>query len=247
MIRSIFGAIALALVSHAAPCAAQDPTPAEQEARAIFEAGRVAFDAARYEDALRHFRHAYQISPRPALLYNIGVAADRLRRDSEALEHFERYLREAPADAPQRADALARVEILRRTLPPVDLPDRPDDADPEEDPITPSPSGFDSLGAWLTIGGGALVLAGGVTMLALGQMDAERVEGASVGTSWADVSDAADRGVWMRTTGWVLSAVGLAVAAFGVSWILVGESSAESAHAELGIGPNGISLRGGWL
>ena len=87
----------------------------DDEARALFNAGRVAFDDARYADALGHFRRAHELSGRTELLYNIGLAADRLRRDEEALEAFEAYLRELP-DSPRSDDIRARVEILRETL-----------------------------------------------------------------------------------------------------------------------------------
>ncbi|MCX7807199.1 MAG: tetratricopeptide repeat protein, partial [Deltaproteobacteria bacterium] len=68
----------------------------DQEARALFQAGQVAFEDGRFEDALQYFRRSYELSGRPALLYNIGLAADRLRRDEEALSAFERYLAEVP-------------------------------------------------------------------------------------------------------------------------------------------------------
>ena len=84
----------------------------DQEARALFQAGTVAFSDARYDDALGHFRRAYELSGRPQLLYNIGLAADRLRRDAEALEAFEGYLSEVP-DSMQHQDVEARVRVLR--------------------------------------------------------------------------------------------------------------------------------------
>lgn len=49
------------------------------------------------------------------LLYNIGVAADRLRRDAVALEAFEQFLESVP-DHPRRRDVLARVEVLREAV-----------------------------------------------------------------------------------------------------------------------------------
>jgi tetratricopeptide (TPR) repeat protein len=78
-------ALALSAVAHA-QSAEVDPFAAaeshDEEARALFQAGRRAFADARYEDALDRFRSAYELSHRPELLYNIGHAADRLRRDA---------------------------------------------------------------------------------------------------------------------------------------------------------------------
>lgn len=92
---------------------AQDaPTSHDDEARALFEAGRVAYSDGRFEAALAHFRHSYELSGRPRLLYNIGSAADKLRRDQQALEAFEAYLAQVP-DADNRNEVAARIEVLR--------------------------------------------------------------------------------------------------------------------------------------
>jgi tetratricopeptide (TPR) repeat protein len=85
----------------------------EARARQLFELGRTAFDAGLYEDALRYFRQSYELSGRAALLWNVGVSADRLRRDDEAIEAFERYLREVP-QAPNRVEVVSRLEALQR-------------------------------------------------------------------------------------------------------------------------------------
>ena len=87
----LLAATVLAGVSlDATPAAAQ--SSADEEARVHFEAGRVAFSRGRYESALASFQEAYELSQRPALLYNIGTTFDRLRRDQEAIEAVERFL-----------------------------------------------------------------------------------------------------------------------------------------------------------
>lgn len=88
--------------------------PRDVEARHLFEAGRLAFDQGRFEEALDYFRRSHSLSQRPALLYNIGSAADRLRRDDEAIEAFEAYVAQVP-DAPNRAEVESRLEVLRRS------------------------------------------------------------------------------------------------------------------------------------
>jgi len=85
----------------------------DEEARLVFQAGTVAFEDGRFAEALDRFRTAYELSGRTQLLYNIGVSADRLRRDEEALAAFEQFLAESSADAEGVRDAEARVEILR--------------------------------------------------------------------------------------------------------------------------------------
>lgn len=90
--------------------------PNDEEARLLFQAGRQAYDQGRFEDALQRFEQAYELSRRPALLYNIGQAADRLRHDAQALEAFEHYLEATGEDAPHRRAVTARIEVLRRQL-----------------------------------------------------------------------------------------------------------------------------------
>lgn len=84
----------------------------DDEGRQLFEAGRMAFADARYEDALERFEEAYRMSGRPALLYNIGQCLDRLRRDAEAADTFERYLAAEPTAA-NRHEVEQRIQILR--------------------------------------------------------------------------------------------------------------------------------------
>jgi tetratricopeptide (TPR) repeat protein len=86
----------------------------DAEARSLFEAGRTAFDAGRFEPALDYFTRAYELSHRGALLFNVASAAERLRRDALALDAYRRYLVEVP-DAPNRAFVQARVEFLTQT------------------------------------------------------------------------------------------------------------------------------------
>lgn len=114
-----FGLIVVLFVGASPlPVRAQDATTQAQrdaEARQLFEAGRLAFDDARYEDALLRFRDAHRMSGRPELLYNIGQCLDRLRRDSEAAETFEQYLAASP-DAPNRHEVQQRLEILHAAI-----------------------------------------------------------------------------------------------------------------------------------
>ncbi len=87
----------------------------EERARFLFEEGRTAFYEGRFEEALALFRRAHELSGRDALLYNIGQSLDRLRRDEEAIEVFERYLQKVP-DAPNRGEVEARLQVLREAV-----------------------------------------------------------------------------------------------------------------------------------
>lgn len=91
------------------------PDPRDEEARQLFEAGRIAYSNGHYEDALHHFTRAHELSGRGALLYNVGQSLDRLRRDAEAIEAFEAFLAAEP-EAPQRAQVETRLTILRQSV-----------------------------------------------------------------------------------------------------------------------------------
>jgi len=86
----------------------------DAEARALYEAGELAYQRGRFENALEHFSRAYKLSQRPELLYNIGSAADRLRLDEQALDAFLKYL-EALPEAPNRAEVQSRIKVLQKT------------------------------------------------------------------------------------------------------------------------------------
>ena len=106
---------ALGVPAFAQDAPTEPPSAQEQEARALFEAGRAAFNDGRFEDSLGYFRQSYELSGRPELLFNIGTSADRLRLNQEALDAFERYLAALP-DAPNRREVEGRIRVLRRAM-----------------------------------------------------------------------------------------------------------------------------------
>ncbi len=107
--------------NHAAPTDAEAGERSEarnlrdQEARQLFEAGRIAFSDGRFEDALGSFQRSYELSGRPRLLFNIGASLDRLKRDREALDYFENYLEKVP-DADNRREVEGRVRVLQEAV-----------------------------------------------------------------------------------------------------------------------------------
>lgn len=101
----------------ASSAAAQQGAPSasgDQVARNLFNAGKVAYDAGDYQDALQFFEQAYERSHRSALLYNIGQAADRMRLDDKAIASFRAYLDQTP-DAPNRAEVENRIRALEQS------------------------------------------------------------------------------------------------------------------------------------
>lgn len=65
-------------------------------------------NGARYREAYEAFHRAYASSPSPKILSNIGLCAMMLERDGEAIEAYERYLREVPDVDPRERDKIRR-------------------------------------------------------------------------------------------------------------------------------------------
>ena len=232
----------VALTALPASALAQADDSHTEQARALFEAGRVAFDAREYERALRYFTEAYELSRRPRLQYNIGVTAERLGRLEEALAAYQRYLREEEPEGPQRGEAEERVTALGPEV--ARLRAARASGDPSAASSAAPRGGGDDLlptiGWGAVAGGGALVVAG-VVFLAIGQAEASRFEGAAEGTPWTDVAAARDNADWMRVTGWVFAGLGLAAAGAGLVLALV-LPSGQGESVALRAGPGGLAL-----
>lgn len=95
----------------AEPAVAETVTGQDAEARALFRTGQTAYESGRFDQALEDFLRAHELSGQPALLYNIGQAADRARRDETALNAFRMYLQQVP-DAPNAEMVRNRIASL---------------------------------------------------------------------------------------------------------------------------------------
>jgi hypothetical protein len=99
------------------------------EARKHFNAGVALLrdpDGARYEEAYREFKVAYEASPSWKILGNLGLAAMKLERDGEAIAAFERYLSEGKGlEAGERADVERDLNTLRASTVSVTLTTTP--------------------------------------------------------------------------------------------------------------------------
>lgn len=219
--RSAFGAVFVLVVSMSgASSSAQERTQEGQNdvtARDYFEKGRNAFERADYEGALVYFRHAYRLSQRSELQYNIGVAADRLQREDEALKAFEQYLEateqpEREAEVRERIDALhasiEEREATERAL--VDATVRYTASDP-----TAQPSDGAKLPTSTIAGGSALAAIGaaGVVAMAVGLARDGSCEEELGGTCVTQKS----------ATGWtwVYGGLGIAALAGSATWFAV--------------------------
>jgi tetratricopeptide (TPR) repeat protein len=113
-VRAMCICLAMVAVLAVGTVSAQD-TPDDAAGREYFERGRIAFEQADYERALIYFRHAYRLSRRGELQYNIGVAADRLQREDEALEAFRHYLEET-TEPTREQEVQERITALEKSI-----------------------------------------------------------------------------------------------------------------------------------
>lgn len=211
-------------------------------ARDYFERGRAAFERADYERALAMFRHAYRLSERPELQYNIGVAADRLQREEEALGAFESYL-DNTVEPAREAEVRERISALRVSIAEREATERAlVDATVESRAAV---QGADMIDAprlpRSTIAGGAALAAigaAGVTAMAVGL--------ARDGSCAESVDDECVTEHARTPWSYVYGAVGLAALAGSATWFAV--SARRSKHADREVtwqlGPTGVKVSG---
>lgn len=239
------------------PASTRERNDEVSEARALFMAGRSAFDEGRYEAALKYFQTSYEQSHHAALLYNVGQCYDRLRRDEEAIAAFERYLSEEN-DADNRAPVEARVRALReivaarqaaaRETPEVVAPSTtaaPRDNAPKEDTPAPGTAGEQHrwLGPTLTMGAGAAAGIVGAVLMVLGNNHNTDVENAKAGSQYRDAQDDADRAGRQWIAGQVTLGVGAAALVGGLTWWLVQRRGTQDRVA-VSLSPTSVGLRG---
>ena len=106
----LFVATALAaavIVSSGARVARADDN--EQRAREAYKTGDDHYAAGRYEESVKYFKLAYDLSKLPALLFNIANAYERMGEYEKAAEYLRQYL-----DSPKAENVASVRERIRR-------------------------------------------------------------------------------------------------------------------------------------
>ena len=236
-----FVGLSVALAFSTSPCAADGEL---EEARVLYERATEDYQAGHFEAALRGFEQAYALTDSPDLLYNVGRTLERLRRDREALDAYERYVELRP-DGADRGAVDARIAVLRR-----EIDATTDSSDPEPSPAVasppleppptepPPPAGGPRMeGVVFTLVGGALLIAGAV-LFAVGASDFLAVENAPRPSRWEDYAPLQERAPILTGIGIPLFLVGVAATTAGLVWAF------DGADAEVALGPGGVSFRG---
>src|SRR6185369_566375 len=103
-------AIGVALLATAG---ARRPTPEEEKA---FAEGLRRYEAGDARGAEQAWRDGYAIGRDPAFLVRIGEAEEKAGAPAEAVQSYERYLKESP-DAADRPEIEARIRRLAPAAP----------------------------------------------------------------------------------------------------------------------------------
>ncbi len=207
-------------------------------ARDRFRLGTRHFDAGDYGLAAAEFQAAYDLSHRPALLYNVYLAYERLGDLERAIPALEGYLRDGePGD---RREALeSRLERMRQRLADEERQAR----EREERERRLLEAAGPGATPWIVAGSGALVAGAGVVLLLVSASDISAVEDPGPMPVWADVEDAYDRAPVLSTVGGIALGVGAAALLTGLTWGLL-SIDAGGTEAEVAVGPGGLALRG---
>jgi hypothetical protein len=255
--RSFFLLVALAVsLGRPALAAGDDVAQAKEE----FRKAEAYFGSKDYGRAVDHYRRAYELSKRPKLLFNIGLAS-RLKGDRQAsLEAFQAYLAAEPrsryaAEAQNEIAALQKdiaAEKARREPPPAaPPPEAPPPASIETPAPAPAPMArVDTttdrpsdpgqtvrIAGLITAGAGVALIGTGVVFGLKARSAANELDGA---TTWKQ--DVFDSGQSANRNMSICLAVGAAAVATGaVLYFIVGRSVETPL---VGLGPSSIQVAG---
>jgi tetratricopeptide (TPR) repeat protein len=134
--------------------AAEPQSPAARAAHEAYQRGVEHFRQARYADAIAEFNKAYRVDPNPVLVFNMARAFEELKDYAAAVEFYRKYLAMAgdAEDRPQVEQTLRTLELLQA---------REQGEKLAAAPVPPPARERDDTWAWVAIGGGAALLAGG--------------------------------------------------------------------------------------
>jgi tetratricopeptide (TPR) repeat protein len=117
LIQAAAVAIAWALTATSGAAFADDErktTPAER-AHALYDISATAYEAGRFQEAVDLLLRAYEITPKPVLLFNLARAYEGLGQWAKAVDAYEAYLKAEPKAADQ-GSIERRIAQLRKDL-----------------------------------------------------------------------------------------------------------------------------------
>jgi Tetratricopeptide repeat len=234
--------VALALLAGPGRAFGQDT--ADDLARRHFESGVAYLQESDYDNALKAFEKAYELSKRPEILINIATVHERRNELDQAVASLEKYLEVAP-EGDQREMVGLRIQNLKKriadqaagkeadagaaanedggaSLPPPG-PSATGTTGPEQPPPVESKS---NVPAYVLLGIGGVTAAGAIItgVLAKGEYDSKK-DSCSPHCSSDDVSS----GKTLALTSTVLTGVAVVSASIGAVLLFTNSSSQEKA------------------
>ncbi|HTQ06202.1 MAG TPA: tetratricopeptide repeat protein [Polyangiaceae bacterium] len=257
--RALAGLACALTVTLAGPARADD---ADDLARRHFESGAAYLEESDYDNALKAFQKAYDLSHRPEILLNIATVQERRGDLPAAIAVLQAYLQADPTSDRAETTRL-RIQNLQKRLaeagppaaappattlpsPPATTPPPPSPppavtaaptaAPPPPPPAAPAPNHVPSFIAF-GVGGAALVAAVVTGVVANGDYQDDKKK-CGPNCSDAQISSAKS----MALVSDVTTAVAVVGAAVGVTlWFTAGptQSGAASPRVRIGLGPTG--------
>ena len=231
LIAALASSSAVAQVNEPGDDPGETPEAPAPDARELFAEGALAYAAGRYADAIGHFEAAFAVNEDPALLFDLGLAHERLGHDAEAIAMYERYL-EARPEAENRAHVRRRVRAARSRI-------EAADADPYAGPIA------------LAVIAGVSFAAAAVFWLVGDAQYAELEDTCAARGCTAREIDESSVRTWDLGTNLALGVGGLAALAAGVMLITratdggeEGDGEDDDTGASVRLGPTAVELRG---
>jgi hypothetical protein len=229
--------LALGLATGSVPARGQDSP--DELARRHFESGAAYLQESDYDNALKAFEKAYDLSKRPEILLNIATVHERRSDLKQAVASLEKYLEVAP-EGDQRGIVEARIANLQKRieaeeksapadggapLPPVEpkpVSEKP--AQPGRKTAEPATAPASNVPAYVLLGLGALAAGGAVVtgVLAKGEYD-DAKDRCSPSCTNDDVS----AGKTLALTSTILTGVAVVSASVGAVLLFTAEPAKE--------------------
>ncbi len=240
-------------------------------ARAAFDRGQELFGAGEFAEALRAYEASFNAFPHFRTIFNMALCHENLGHLREALDDYQRYV-DWPAEVPNRAEVVEKIETLKRQLPPapptsetpVDPPQTDEpvvDRTPRDDgpmlvPVVRrvQPKSRPKLAAagWVTLGVGAAgLITGGALLIRAGQISAE-MRAAEDNNDAYDPQhhgDLSQQGRRLELGGWITGGAGLALIITGVVLLVRSRPGVEPTSVpQIGLlpSPDGASTVVSW-
>ncbi len=260
-------ALLLALSCAIGVPAAAQPAP-DKTAEEHYEASKKLYNIEKYDEAIAELKKAYELSPDPIYLFNIGQALRKKNDCAGALDYYRKYLRDSP-NAPNKdkvegwmteLEACAKVEvkpIVKPIVKPVEI--KPVEAKPKiTGMVVPDPKPIDNapssdgnrtlrIAGLATAGVGVGVLVAGVVMGVSSRSIANQIsEECAVGCDWPELEQRDAKGHKRATLSKIEIGVGGVMIAGGVVMYFLGRATGrESRVAVVPTDGGGFVVTGG--